>query len=54
MASHGQRNGFLDPEEIKRAFARTGHRYEDNILMDLKEVKYEDMDWIILSHDRHQ
>jgi hypothetical protein len=39
---------------MKRAFGRPGRRYVDNILMDRREEKYEDMDWIILAYDRHQ
>jgi hypothetical protein len=31
---------------------RPGHRWEDNIKMDLQEVGCEGTDWIDLSHDR--
>jgi len=31
---------------------RPRHRWEDNIKMDLQEVRCEGMDWIELAHDR--
>jgi ribosome biogenesis protein Nip4 len=39
------------PEE-KRPLRRPRHRREDNIKMDLKEIGWEDVDWIHLSQDR--
>jgi hypothetical protein len=37
--------------EGKRLLGRPRRRWEDNIKMDLQEVKC-DMDWIDLAHDR--
>ncbi|KAJ4441026.1 hypothetical protein ANN_10875 [Periplaneta americana] len=41
------------PEEI-RPLGRPRRRWEDNIKMDLREVGYDDRDWINLAQDRDQ
>jgi hypothetical protein len=33
---------------------RLKHRWEDNIRMDLREIWWEDVDWIHLAQDRDQ
>jgi len=38
--------------EKKRPLGIPGHRWEDNIKMDLHEVGYRGMDWIELAQDR--
>ncbi|KAJ4442157.1 hypothetical protein ANN_12023 [Periplaneta americana] len=38
--------------EGKRPLGRPRHRWEDNIKMDLREVGYDDRDWINLAQDR--
>ncbi|KAJ4441567.1 hypothetical protein ANN_11423 [Periplaneta americana] len=38
--------------EGKRPLGRPGRRWEDNIKMDLREVGYDDRDWINLAQDR--
>ncbi|KAJ4441968.1 hypothetical protein ANN_11832 [Periplaneta americana] len=38
--------------EGKRPLGRQRHRWEDNIKMDLREVGYDDRDWINLAQDR--
>jgi hypothetical protein len=38
--------------EGKRPMGRPRHRWEDNIKMDLQEVRYGSMDWIDLAQDR--
>jgi len=38
--------------EGKRPLWRPRHRWEDNIKMDLQEVRCGDMDWIELAQDR--
>ncbi|KAJ4441071.1 hypothetical protein ANN_10921 [Periplaneta americana] len=40
--------------EGKRPFGRPRRRWEDNIKMDLREVGYDDRDWINLPQDRDQ
>ncbi|KAJ4450632.1 hypothetical protein ANN_02061 [Periplaneta americana] len=40
--------------EGKRPLGRPRHRWEDNIKMDLREVGYDDRDWINLAQDRDQ
>ncbi|KAJ4446228.1 hypothetical protein ANN_12922 [Periplaneta americana] len=40
--------------EVKRPLGRPRRRWEDNIKMDLREVGYEDRDWINLAQDRDQ
>ena len=36
----------------KRALGRPRHRWEDNIKMDLQEVEWGGMDWIVPALDR--
>jgi hypothetical protein len=38
--------------EGRRPLGRPRHRWEDNIKMDLQEVRWGDMDWIDLAQDR--
>jgi len=38
--------------EGKRPLGRLRHRWEDNIKMDLQEVKFAGMDWIDLAQER--
>jgi hypothetical protein len=38
--------------EGKRLLGRPKHRWQDNIKMDLQEVRCEGMDWIDLAEDR--
>jgi hypothetical protein len=40
--------------EGKRPLWRPRHRWEDNIKMDLQEVRCGDMDWIELAQDRYR
>ncbi|KAJ4447245.1 hypothetical protein ANN_09249 [Periplaneta americana] len=40
--------------EGKRPLGRPRHRWDDNIKMDLREVGYDDRDWIDLAQDRDQ
>ncbi|KAJ4450482.1 hypothetical protein ANN_01907 [Periplaneta americana] len=40
--------------EGKRPLGRPRRRWEDNIKMDLREVRYDDKDWINLAQDRDQ
>ncbi|KAJ4445526.1 hypothetical protein ANN_12206 [Periplaneta americana] len=40
--------------EGKRPLGRPRRRWEDNIKMDLREVGYDDRDWINLAQDRDQ
>ncbi|KAJ4431841.1 hypothetical protein ANN_20447 [Periplaneta americana] len=40
--------------ERKRPLGRPRRRWEDNIKMDLREVRYDDRDWINLAQDRDQ
>ena len=47
------RTGFLIGKPVrKRPLGRPRHRFEDNIKMDLEEVKWVGMDWIDLAQDR--
>jgi len=32
----------------------SGHRWEDNIIINLKEIVLEGMDWICVAQDRYQ
>jgi hypothetical protein len=52
----GERRGMyrvlVGKPEGKRPFGRPRHSWEDNIKMDLQEVKCGGMDWIELAEDR--
>jgi len=37
--------------EGKRPLGRCRHRWEDNVIMDLREVGWEDVNWIHLAQD---
>jgi hypothetical protein len=40
--------------EGKRPLGRPGHRWVDNIKMDLREIEWDGEDWIDLAQDRDQ
>jgi len=40
--------------EGKRPIGRRRHKWEDNIRIDLREIGWEDVDWMRLAHDRNQ
>jgi len=40
--------------EEKRPLGRPKRRWDDNIIMDLNEIVWEDVNWIHLSQDRDQ
>jgi hypothetical protein len=40
--------------ERKRLLERPRHRWVDNIKIDLREIEWDDMDWIDLARDRDQ
>jgi hypothetical protein len=40
--------------EGKRPVGRPRRRWEDNVKLDLREIGWDDMDWIDLAHDRDQ
>jgi hypothetical protein len=42
------------PVEGKTLLGRNRHRWEDNIRMNLREIGWEDADWVYLAYDRHQ
>jgi hypothetical protein len=56
VAHMGERRGMyrvlVGKHEGKRPLGKPGHRWEDNIKMDLKEVGCGGMDWIELPEDR--
>jgi hypothetical protein len=45
---------FVGKPEGKRLLGRIRRRWEDNIKMDLREVRWGDMDWIHLAQNRGQ
>jgi hypothetical protein len=50
-----KRNAYrilVGKHEGKRPLGRPGHRWEDNIKMDLREIGWSGMDWIDLAEDR--
>jgi hypothetical protein len=54
----GERRGvcrvLVGKPEGRRPRGRLGHRWEDNIKMDLQEVGCECMDWIDVVKDMHR
>jgi hypothetical protein len=50
---NGHRN-FVRKSEEMRQLGRTRRRWEDNIRMDLREIRSEVVDWIHLTQDRGQ
>jgi hypothetical protein len=40
--------------EGKRPLGRPRHRWVDNIKMDIREIGWDDMDWMDLAQDRDQ
>jgi hypothetical protein len=40
--------------ERKRLLGRPRHRWEDNIRMNLREVRWKGMDWVCMAQDRDQ
>jgi hypothetical protein len=52
----GERRGsyraLVGKPEGRRSLGRPRRRWEDNIKMDLREVGWEGMDWIVLAQDR--
>jgi hypothetical protein len=45
-------NILVGRPEGRRPLGRPRRRWEDNIKMDLREIGFEDVDWIILARDR--
>jgi hypothetical protein len=57
-STHGaKRNAYrilVGKPEGKRPLGRSGHRWEDNIKMAVREIGWGGMDWIDLAQDRDQ
>ena len=55
-STYGKRRGanrvLVGKPEGRRPLGRLRRRWEDNIMMDLQEVRYGDRDWIELAQDR--
>jgi hypothetical protein len=51
-AGRGMSRVLVGKPEVKRPLGRPGRRWEDNIMMDFKEVGCGGMDWIKLPQDR--
>jgi hypothetical protein len=43
---------FVGKHEVKRPLGRPRRRWENNIKMDLQEVVFKGMDWIVMAQDR--
>jgi hypothetical protein len=53
----GMRNAyynFVEKYGGKRPLRKLRRRWEDNIKMDLREIRWEDVDWMHLAQDRDQ
>jgi hypothetical protein len=53
-ANGAKRNAYWLESEKERALGRPGRRWVDNINMDLREIGWDDMDWIDLAQNRDQ
>jgi hypothetical protein len=57
-SADGERRGvyrvLVEKQEGKRPMGRPRRRWEDNIRMDLQEVRCGGMDWIGLAKDRYR
>jgi hypothetical protein len=53
-AVRGMYRVLVEKPEGKRPLGRPGHKWEDNIKMDLQEVGCGVMDWIELAQDRER
>jgi hypothetical protein len=51
---HTYRDSFDEKNRRKEATRKSRRRWEDNIRMDLREIKWGGMKWIHLTHDRGQ
>jgi hypothetical protein len=52
-----KRNAYrilVEKPKVKRPLGRPRRRWAENIKMDLKEIGWDDMDWIDLTQDRDQ
>jgi hypothetical protein len=47
-------NTLVGKSEGKRPLRRPSHRWEDNIRMDVREIRWEGVDWLHLAQDRDQ
>ena len=58
VARMGERRGvyrvLFGKHEGKRSLGRPRSRWNDNIMMDLQEVGWREMDWIYLAQDRYK
>ena len=52
MGTRGVYRVLLGKPEEERPLGRPGHRWEDNIKMDLQEVGCGSMEWIKLAEDK--
>jgi hypothetical protein len=52
VVGRGMNRVLMGKPEGKRRLERSGRRWENNIKMDLQEVRCGDMDWIGLAQDR--
>jgi hypothetical protein len=48
----GAYNILVGRPEGRKPLGRTRRRWEDNIIMDLRDIGFEDADWIHLAQDR--
>jgi hypothetical protein len=55
-STHGKNayNMLVGKPEGKRSLGRPGHRWEDNTVIDFREIGWETVDWIHLAQERVQ
>jgi hypothetical protein len=54
MGRRGTRIGYWWESQRERITRKTKRRWVDNIRMDLGEVGWSDVDWIVLAQDRNR
>jgi hypothetical protein len=50
----GTNRVLMERSEQNRPLGRAGHRWEDNIKMDLQRVRWGGMEWTYPTQDRHR
>jgi hypothetical protein len=51
--STNEEERILDPKG-KRPLGRPRRRWVENVKMDLREIGWDGVDWIVMAHDRYQ
>jgi hypothetical protein len=50
--TEGKKNVMMWKPEERRPLGSPRHKWEDNIIMDLKSIEWEGVDWLYMAQDR--